>query len=680
MTDVSIEVVQETVNFDLVGPGGEIALAAAARAEAAEAAAEGFKDDAETAQAASETASVLAEATARVAHDQPNLVTKLQLSFDTLPTLVAGTRVKATVNGLPCVVLTVNASTGAGRVYWRVPASAFPSGKISAQLTIETCGAGNAGTINVIQRNAGLGFLEQTTLPSAGSLTAAITTPTSYRTSAGITLNPSAAWVDLNAEFPDTSAKTRTTSLRNPMLADGNVAGYRRPRFIQDNTIAEAAVAAAAVNTLNIESLVQALYNGVKLPPSAFGWTPLYPFVAFKNNGVWKVTLDPKSLFSEGLWTAPAYYVSTTGSDAADGLTDLTPLASISAAIAKGRAGGVPFRILIAAGTYDRNVSAVALGGTACPEFAMIATGGRVVLGAHQGLTWADDGSGTNTYTAARTSVGFVVDRAVLDAEGNYTDIVRRADGDVAGVRANAGTWCQNGANVVVHRADGAAVTDANTRVYLTQGGADFSTISTSVYCENIDWEGGAGVRARGGVRNTAYVNCTSKYMGWASAQYDAFLFSNIDGVSVCVDCYGDSVAKDAFNSNHVSTSVNGYVLLVRCRGRNNGRFGMTSCNGVTAHNATDFVIDVGGEYSSNDGANIAFVGGSKGWMLGTSSEDGNTRGFWADGSGTALYIEDTTSDDTDSVFASNSAAIYKRNHTSLGVETATGSGTISTF
>jgi hypothetical protein len=168
--------------------------------------------------------------------------------------------------------------------------------------------------------------------------------------------------------------------------------------------------------------------------------------------------------------------------------------------------------------------------------------------------------------------------------------------------------------------------------------------------------------------------------MGWDTAQYDAFLFSNIDGISVCVDCYGDSVAKDAFNSDHVSTSVNGYVLLVRCRGRNNGRFGMTSCNGVTAHNATDFVIDVGGIYAGNDGANIAFVGGSNGWMLGTASSDGNTRGFWADGAGTLLYIEDTTATDTDSVYASNSASILKRNHTSSGLETATSGGTIGTF
>lgn len=415
-------------------------------------------------------------------------------------------------------------------------------------------------------------------------------------------------------------------------------------------------------------------------PPAALGWSSTFDFTARKTGSTYAVTLDPASLVSADVWSGPAFYLSPTGSDAADGLTESTPLKSFGAAITKGRTAGVPFRIIPAAGTYDRAISNIALSTTATPDFAILPSGGRAILTGHESRTYADDGSGTNTYSSARTAVAYVVETDNLNSFGDYTDLVKQADADVAAVRATPGSWCQDGANVYVHRYDGVAPTDSNTRVYLAQSTADFSTINCSIYAQNIDWEGGAGVRVRGGTRNVAFVNCTSKYMGWAAANYDGFLFSETVGLAYYSGCTASSNSKDAFNAAHPAVTTNGYVLTLNCIGNNNGRFGSTSNNGITAHNAYDIWCDIGGKYNSNVGANVAMVGGSNVWCLGTATTDGDTRGFWADGSGTEMWLENTRAADTDSVYASTSAVIRKRNHISDGAETQTSSGTIVAF
>lgn len=169
-------------------------------------------------------------AAAVVEYDQPNLMTAEQLSFDTLPVAVAGTRVKAMVNGLPCVVHTANPSTGALRGYWRFPRSAFPSGKISASAFIEAMGAGSDGSFKIIQRNGAFGQVLATTI--ASGLTAAVTTPTPVRSVTPPDLQGTTEWVDFDYDLPDASAKVRTVTLRAPLVADGSASGFRRPRYI----------------------------------------------------------------------------------------------------------------------------------------------------------------------------------------------------------------------------------------------------------------------------------------------------------------------------------------------------------------------------------------------------------------------------------------------------------------
>lgn len=417
--------------------------------------------------------------------------------------------------------------------------------------------------------------------------------------------------------------------------------------------------------------------------PAALGWSSDYAFTARDLGSEYSVSLDPQSLVDPAVWTGTAYYVNpTTGSNANSGLTLGAAVQTIANAITKGQAGGVPFRILPAAGLYPRNRSVVTLAATT-PDFAIIPQGGRCVFTTHDALTWTDDASGNNTYTAPRTAVTRVVDMSTLTANGKYTELTKRADADVAGVRANAGSWCQNGANVVVHRADNGVVTDSNVRAYVTSDLLNLSTYATSVYVENVDFEGANGVHIAGGARNTAFVDCSVRYVGSSASLIDGFRIINMDGLFFASGTDASANCKDGFNITTSAGAQVTYGLLVNCTGYENGRFTATSTNGLTAHSAQHIVCDIGGSYASQtEGENIAFVGGSKLWALGTvcGSAAGSRYDILASNSGTAVYLENTTSNDGLSLVASDSAAIYKRRHTSAGTEATLTSGTIGSF
>lgn len=419
------------------------------------------------------------------------------------------------------------------------------------------------------------------------------------------------------------------------------------------------------------------------VPPQTLGWTSSYPFAATLTGGG-STTLNPQSLVNSGVWTGTIYYVDpTTGSNTNSGLTPALALQTIQAAVNLGQAGGVPFRVYPTAGLYPRNRAPVVIPAS-CPDFAIIPQGGRCTFTTHDALTWTNDGSGTNTYTATRGSTMRVLDMTNLSSRGLYTDLTRLTDGDVAGVRATAGTWCQNGTSLVVHRVDNAAPTNSNTRAYVSSDLFTAGTNNTSVYIENVDFEGGNAFYIAGGTRNIALKSSTCRYVGSSAALYDSYRITNMAGVFYAEACDGSAACKDGFNFTTSSGTGMIYGLLVRCTGYENGRYTSNSNNGLTAHQTYHRIVDVGGNYAdNNDGDNVAFVGGSKLWAFDTVGGLTPTAGrysFLADGSGTEMWLEQTQALDALSIASSNSAAVYKMNATSAGSEVTLTGGTIGSF
>ena len=418
------------------------------------------------------------------------------------------------------------------------------------------------------------------------------------------------------------------------------------------------------------------------LPPKTLEWTESYPFTATLSNGG-STTLDPKSLVNQSVWFGAVYYVDPIiGSNASNGLSISQPLQTMQEAVNRGKIGGVPFRIYPTSGVYARNRSIVTIP-VACPDFAIIPQGGRCTLSTHDVLTWVDDGSGTNTYTASRSSVRRVLDMTNLSAHNLYTDLTRLADGDVSGVRATAGTWCQNGTSLVVHRIDNLAPTNSNTRAYVSSVLFSAGDNNTSIYIENVDFEGSNAFHVAGGIRNISLSSVSCRYVGSSSALYDSFRILNMGGVFYAEDCDASAACKDGFNFTSSRARMT-YGLLVRCTGYENGRYTSNSNNGITAHQTYHRIVDVCGDYAdNNDGDNVAFVGGSKLWAFGTTGGIAPTTGrysFLASDAGTEVWLENIKALNGKSIVASNSASIYELEVEVLGSQDTLTSGTIGDF
>ena len=419
------------------------------------------------------------------------------------------------------------------------------------------------------------------------------------------------------------------------------------------------------------------------LPPQSLGWSVLYPFTATLDGGG-STTLDPKSLVSQSVWTGAIYYVNPiSGSNANTGLSSGSPLSTMQEAINRGQAGGSPFRVYPISGLYARSRSVITIPAS-CPDFAIIPQGGRCTLSTHDELTWVDDGSGTNTYTASRSVVTRVLDMTNLSARNLYTDLTRLADDNVSGVRATAGTWCRSGASLVVHRIDNLAPTNSNTRAYVSSSLFSAGNNNTSVYIENVDLEGSNAFHVAGGIRNISLSSVSCRYVGSSSALYDSFRILNMGGVFYAEDCDASAACKDGFNFTTSIKERMTYGLLVRCTGYENGRYTSNSNNGITAHQTNHRIVDVCGDYAdNNDGDNVAFVGGSKLWAFGTTGGIAPTTGrysFLASGTGTEVWLENIKALNGKSIVASDSASIYELEVEVVGSQDTLGGGTIGDF
>ncbi len=425
--------------------------------------------------------------------------------------------------------------------------------------------------------------------------------------------------------------------------------------------------------------------------PSSLGWSlATYPFTMQKSSDTsYTATVDAQS-FTPGPFgvSATIYWVDVTGgSNSNNGLTEGAAKKSINAAITAGNATLGPFKINVKGGNYDRNDNINGNVGSVVPTqpCAIVGYSGRVVNMTHGDLTYAVHDAPSHTYSVARSSVGRVFDRLNTDANGNLAELTQVAD--AATCVSTAGSWALvSNTTLYVHRADGAVVSNTNTRVFLSTNGANFPSTSKDIYLEGIDFQGGTTLAVSGATRNAVLVDCTAKYSGSALSPINGFAFAQISGLILVKSCIAAANSNDGFNY-HASGGEPLFKLSIDCEAYDNGRFSSTSNNGDTMHEAT-VGIDVNGYYHHTiNGSDVHTINTSKTAYFGTrvtatdavdvsasAIRTGNSAEMWLEGVtvsgvGRALYASGTAS------------KIHKHNVVvSAGTETADSGCTIDLF
>jgi hypothetical protein len=236
-----------------------------------------------------------------------------------------------------------------------------------------------------------------------------------------------------------------------------------------------------------------------------------------------------------------------------------------------------------------------------------------------EGLTWTSD---SGAYKATRSHVLNVADASFPNARGDHTFLTLVAD--AATCRSTASSWYTDATYVWVHTSDSRSP-DTFVHCYFdnaTKAAGFAGNFDGTIYCENIDFEGGTsscfsvGYAAK---TKTCYFNtCTFKYA--SSNALSCGLGGNIYSQDCVAACNGD----DGFWYKKQTGASIAKVVEIRCIGRDNGLAGETD-NGSTSHEGSQ-VIRIMGEYARNVGRNIHDINaGTESWNLGCIVHDSNS-------------------------------------------------------
>lgn len=369
-------------------------------------------------------------------------------------------------------------------------------------------------------------------------------------------------------------------------------------------------------------------------PPSGLGWPSRFAFESIElPNGEFTALLDPKSLVTQSIWSGPAFYVSTTGSDSADGSL-ATPLRSIWKATELGDATGVPYRVMIKGGQYRMPHSIngqppswptppVAALKEPVQPCALIAYDGRVEIAAMRDVTFPSVKDGTQTNCFAITNCEGsrrVFDRTRRDSYGNFFELTNAAS--LAACNATTDTWFQSGSTLYINWGSTVPsytnlLATANTYV------AAFLANTADVYLEGINFFGGSNSAVLFdpiATRNIVGVDCEFSYAGSSASGISGFRSRRTAGLTALFHCRANDNSTDGFNV-HADSVTGVYFLTIGCRALANGVSPNTSCNGWTTHD--DVVgIDIGGDYGPQiNGSTVHSIESAKVWCLGTRAQ-----------------------------------------------------------
>lgn len=372
------------------------------------------------------------------------------------------------------------------------------------------------------------------------------------------------------------------------------------------------------------------------------------------------------------------YVVDTvSGSDSNSGASEASAFQTIGKAIVAGRAAAVPFKIRLRGGgtaaqdairnknfrngsqnvIYDCDVDF-------CVEF----YNGQMTVGSHVDFAAPPLHTGASfTYAITTTSLDAVLDRARINGDGFYEMPPRVpfvASGDIP-----PGSWAYDGATGLIRRADGAPVTNVNTRIVdSVPNFRNVYNVSVGFFPETpgdvLILEGGGAVNAPfdvligSGVTDTTPRAVVAKNVRAASYAHHsngssrAFSVDGLHGLALFDNCMGAQTMTDGFNLHNArgltQSDVRTAALTINCKSRGHGKDrrsgGLTnynSCNGLTLHENV-VGADIAGDYGFASGGCVRNIGTSKHLLAGTRMHDLGDRYLGSTTRPTALRTQDT--------------------------------------
>ena len=399
------------------------------------------------------------------------------------------------------------------------------------------------------------------------------------------------------------------TALTEALIDVSNLEQNYAPRL--NEVTAQLAQTSTELNNLPFQS---AMYN--KIPtsnkkvafPTGFTWKNA-PINIFKNDKGEITTDFEASNHKPNKTGLKTYYVSLTGNNSNDGLTEATPFRRVSDPLQKADCG----EIIVSGGVYPR--------GQAWAGFSPVRNmiirakeGEEVIFSASDALAWSLTSGYTKVYQANRTTVNDVFDARYKNRHGDYAELKNVSS--ITEVEANQGSWYTDGPIVYVHTFDSRPA-DSYIRAYMNTNNAIITT-GNHFYIEGITFEGGnSNIRIDGSDPSMKVImkNCKFKYtklLNCVSA-YGAEVYLQ--------NCEASNGNQDGFNY-HIKNGVPCKVIEVNCKSHRNGRNGADQNNGSTNHDGGK-TIRVNGEYFENHGPNVIDVNeDSESWNLGVVSHN----------------------------------------------------------
>ena len=310
------------------------------------------------------------------------------------------------------------------------------------------------------------------------------------------------------------------------------------------------------------------------------------------------------------------YYVSTTGDDANDGLSESAALESIDTAIEKSDA----LTIMVKAGIYKK-YKGFSTAGHTNKKVNIMGYDGEVIISPYDVLVWTLSAGQTYTYEAARSAVSRVIDLKYTDDVGDYEMLTEQTT--IADVETNPGSFYSDETNVYVHTKDNRQP-DSDIIEPLQTGNGYFLG-NTELYLENLKLYGGRPLDVRSNAdTDTPKIfakNCEFKY------STDTFNGAGLQGTALSIfdSCIASKNNYDGFNY-HIDNNILPHAIEINCEGRNNGS--TTQDNGSTIHDGAK-IIRINGKYFDNTGPNVIEVNdNTQSWNLGCVSSYSNIATF----------------------------------------------------
>jgi hypothetical protein len=389
--------------------------------------------------------------------------------------------------------------------------------------------------------------------------------------------------------------------------------------------------------------------------------------------------VDPKSLVASAIWNVQPYYVNASmPDDFGDGRTPQSAKQSIASAIRLSNDDRQPAGRLYVAHHpegYSRTLSINGPLGDVEPlkPMALIAIGGRVrhFCGTTESFPTSVDSTFAHSFIGGPSSAVRVFDRLDTDESGLYTELDQVAGQTECEENPNSWTTMAPAAAIQIHRADGLRPTLLNTLICRDFDVALLRNTSADLYVQGFDFEGGdkggLTIRKANSARNVVLLDCTFRYAGSQTSQFDGLRVVGVAGLVFIDTCDSSANWKDGFNF-HGSNISQMHVMGLNLTGWKNGKAPATSCNFLTGHETTVSFFAGGHGGLSVSGADVHFINSSKTYIVGMRITAGSFGGsltgcFRASGRAT-MWLENCVAESPSTSVAAVSAGavVYCRN------------------